>query len=71
MPPTVLRRSWRQAWHQPATYHQSKSKYGELDVSQLRRMEELETENAKLKKMYAELSLNWRAFEDVVENNGL
>ncbi len=29
-----------------------------LDVSQLRRLKELETENARLKKMYAELSLN-------------
>lgn len=40
----------------PATFYQWKSKYGGLDVSQLRRLRELETENARLKKMYAELS---------------
>jgi putative transposase len=55
----------------PATYYQWKSKYGGLDVSQLRRLKELETENARLKKMYAELSLNYEAFKDAVEKKGL
>src|SRR5688572_4719316 len=55
----------------PATYYQWKSKYGGLDVSQLRRLKELETENARLKKMYAELSLNHEAFKDAVEKIGL
>ena len=55
----------------PATFYQWKSKYGGLDVSQLRRLKELETENARLKKMYAELSLNHEAFKDAVENKGL
>jgi putative transposase len=54
-----------------ATYYQWKSKYGGLDVSQLRRLKELESENARLKKMYAELSLNHEAFKDAVEKNGL
>ena len=51
----------------PATFYQWKAKYGGLDVSQLRRLKELETENARLKKMYAELSLNHEAFKDAVE----
>ena len=55
----------------PATYYQWKSKYGGLDVSQLRRLKELETENARLKKMYAELSLNHEAFKDAVEKKVL
>jgi hypothetical protein len=37
-----------------------------MDVSQLRRLKELESENAKLKKMYAELALVHDALQDVV-----
>jgi putative transposase len=54
-----------------ATFYNWKSRYGGLDVSQLRRLKELEAENAKLKKMYAELSLTHEAFKDVVEKKGL
>ncbi len=50
-----------------ATFYNWKAKYGGLDVSQLRRLKELEAENGKLKKMYAELSLAHEAFKDVVE----
>jgi putative transposase len=44
-----------------------KAKYGGLDVSQLRRLKELEGENARLKKMFAELSLAHHALQDAVE----
>jgi putative transposase len=44
-----------------------KSKYGGLTVSELKRIKELEQENARLKKMYAELSLVHHAFKDAVE----
>ncbi len=54
-----------------ATLYNWKAKYGGLDVSQLRRLKELEAENSKLKKMYAELSLVHEAFKDVVEKKGL
>jgi len=37
-----------------------------MDVSQLRRLKELEGENAKLKKMYAELALVHHALQDVM-----
>jgi putative transposase len=37
-----------------------------MDVSQLRRLKELEGENAKLKKMYAELALVHHAPQEVV-----
>jgi putative transposase len=50
-----------------ATFYNWKSRYGGLDVSQLRRLKELEGENARLKKMYAELSLAHHALQDVVE----
>lgn len=50
-----------------ATFYNWKAKYGGLDVSQLRRLKELEGENARLKKMYAELSLVHHALQDAVE----
>jgi putative transposase len=40
-----------------ATFYKWKSKYGSPDVSDVRRLRELEAENAKLKRMYADLSL--------------
>ncbi|MPM83776.1 hypothetical protein SDC9_130845 [bioreactor metagenome] len=40
-----------------------------MDGSQLRRLKELEEENAMLKKMYADLSLVHYAFKDAVEKN--
>jgi putative transposase len=40
------------------TYYQWKAKYGGASVPELRRLKELEQENAKLKRMYAELG--WR-----------
>ena len=49
-----------------ATFYGWKSKYGGLEVSQLRRLKELESENARLKKMYADLSLVHNALQDVV-----
>ena len=50
-----------------ATLYNWKARYGGLDVSQLRKLKELENENARLKKMYAELSLAHHALQDAVE----
>lgn len=50
-----------------ATYYNWKSKYGGMEVSDLRRMKELEAENAKLKRMYADLALENRAMKDLIE----
>ena len=49
-----------------ATFYNWKARYGGMEVSQLRRLKELEGENAKLKKMYAELALVHHALQDVV-----
>lgn len=49
-----------------ATYYQWKSKYAGMSVSELRRVKELEAENAKLKRMYAELALENVAIKDVL-----
>jgi putative transposase len=40
-----------------ASFYKWRSKYGGLDASQLARVKELEAENARLKKMYAEVQL--------------
>ena len=50
-----------------ATYYKWKSKYGGLEVSDVRRLRELETEeNSQLKRMYAELSLENQALKDLI-----
>ncbi len=49
-----------------ATYFNWRSKYAGTSVSELKRLEELETENAKLKRMYAELALENAAIKDVL-----
>jgi putative transposase len=50
-----------------ATYYKWKAKYVGMDVSQLRRLKDLETENIRLKRMYADLSLTHQALQDAVE----
>ncbi len=49
-----------------ATYYQWKSKYAGVQVSELTRLRELEAENAKLKRMYADLALENAAIKDVL-----
>jgi putative transposase len=49
-----------------ATYYNWKSKYGGATVAELRRLKELEMENAKLKRMYADLALENAAIKDVL-----
>ncbi len=51
----------------PATYYQWKSKYGGLTPSDLRKMKELERENAKLKQLYAETALENKALKDLID----
>jgi putative transposase len=49
-----------------ATYFNWRSKYGGVTVNELKRMKELEAENAKLNRMYAELALENAAIKDVL-----
>jgi putative transposase len=48
------------------TYYSWKNKYARGTVSDLARMRELEVENAKLKRMYADLALENAAIKDVL-----
>lgn len=50
----------RQAGISVPTYYQWMRKYGGMEVSDLKRVKELEAENARLKRMYAELALDIR-----------
>ena len=49
-----------------ATYYKWKSKFGGMEASDLKRVRELEAENAKLKRMYADLALENTAMKDVI-----
>jgi putative transposase len=49
-----------------ATYFAWRSKYAGVSVNELKRMKELESENAKLKRMYADLALENAAIKDVL-----
>ena len=49
-----------------ATFFKWRSKYGGASVSDVKRLRELEVENAKLKRMYADLALENAAIKDVL-----
>lgn len=53
-----------------ATYYKWKSKYGGLDASELKRMRELEEENAKLKRLFADVSLENHAMKELFAKKG-
>ena len=50
-----------------ACYYQWKAKFGGLGVSEIKRLKELEAENAKLKRMYADMALENTALKDLIE----
>jgi putative transposase len=49
------------------TFYVWKSKYGGMSVSDIKRLKELEDENAKLKKMFADMALENHALKDLLE----
>lgn len=49
------------------TFYNWKSKYGGMNASQLKKLKELEEENSKLKRMFADVSLQRDALKDVIE----
>ena len=49
-----------------ATYYKWKSKYGGMEASDLKRVRELEEENAKLQRMYADMELENVAMKDLI-----
>ena len=49
-----------------ATYYNWKAKYGGLTVSEAQRLKALESENSKLKRIVADLSLDKAMLQDVL-----
>jgi len=50
-----------------STLYNWKSKYSGMEVSQVKRLKELEDENRKLKQMYADLALDNKILKEVIE----
>ena len=51
------------------TYYRWRKEFGGLKLDQAKRLKELEKENAKLKRLVAELSLEKQILKDVAEGN--
>ncbi len=49
-----------------ATFYNWKKKYGGMELQEMRRLKQLEEENSKLKRMYANVSLEYEALKDLV-----
>ena len=53
----------------PATFYKWKAKFGGMDVSDARRLKDLESENAKLKRLVADLSLDKLMLKELLRKN--
>jgi len=51
------------------TYYRWRKQYGGLQVSQAKRLKEIENENARLKKLVADLSLDKAILKEAVKGN--
>ena len=49
-----------------ATFYNWKQKYGGMNTSELKRLKDLESENRRLKQLYAEVSLENAALREVL-----
>jgi putative transposase len=56
----------RQIGISDATFYTWKKKYAELAVSELRKLKQLEDENARLKRIVADLTLDKQILQEVV-----
>lgn len=50
-----------------AAFYKWRQRYGGMEVKELKKLKELEDENSRLKRMYANLSLVHEALKDAVE----
>jgi putative transposase len=56
----------RQAGISDSTFHRWKAKYGGLELSEVKRLKQLEDENRRLKQIVADLTLDNTALKDVL-----
>ena len=61
---------WREHGISSATFDKSRSRFGGIDTSMMKRLKELEDENRRLKKMYAEERLKWDLRQEAVRESG-
>lgn len=59
----------RQLGVSEATFYTWKKKYGHLGVSELRRLRQLEEENARLKRVVADLTLDKHILMETIRKN--
>jgi putative transposase len=52
-----------------STFYKWKSKYGGMEVNEAKRLKSLEDENARLKRLVADLTLDKMALQDVLSKN--
>lgn len=52
------------------TFYNWKSKYGGMESSDVKRLKELEEAHSRLKRMYAELSMDHNILKDVITKKG-
>jgi putative transposase len=50
-----------------STFYKWREKYGGMEISDIKRLKELEAENRKLKQMFAELSLKSQLQEEIIK----
>ena len=50
----------------PGTFYNWRKKYSGMEISHLKRLKELESEDAKLKRMYADQALQLEMAKDVI-----
>ena len=59
----------KEAGNHTQTYYRWRKEYGGLKLDQARRLKELEKENARLKRLVAELSIEKQVLRDVAQGN--
>lgn len=50
-----------------ATFYGWRSKYGGMDLPMMKQLKELEEENRRLKKMYAEVCMDKEVLQEIIE----
>ena len=61
---------WRELGISEATFYNWKSKYGGMEASDVKRLKDLEEENVRLKKMYADLAMDNQILKDLFTKKG-
>lgn len=63
---TTVREICRELGISEPTYYKWKAKYGGMEVSEVKRVKELEAELAQYKRMYAEVSYDLQAAKNLI-----